>query len=138
MRNLKNKPNTWFWVLSIIALLWNLIGLNAYLQQVFNIEAYKDVYTAEQIDMILRTPHWVNTAFAIAVFSGCIGCVLLLLRQKLSYIFLIISGVTVVLQMGYGLGTGNVINFIIPILTILVSMVLIWFCKMALAKKWIN
>ena len=63
-----NKPPIWYWLLSIIALVWNGMGVNAYLQQAYNTESYQTMYSEEQLEIAANMPAWVTAAFAIAVF----------------------------------------------------------------------
>ena len=82
------KPPVWFWIISVVALLWNGMGVNAYLQQAYMTEGFKAQYNAEQLEAIANTPAWVTAAFAIAVFAGFLGCVGLLLRKKMGQTFI--------------------------------------------------
>ena len=76
------KPPVWFWIISILALIWNSMGVNQYLQQAYNTEAFKSMVSTEELEMIGQLPTWYTAVFAIAVFAGALGCILLLLRKK--------------------------------------------------------
>ena len=76
------KPPTWFWVVSVIALLWNLVGVFNYLNQAFNQVAMLESLNQAQREAFEGIPAWATAAFAIAVFSGTIACIGLLLRKK--------------------------------------------------------
>ncbi len=82
------KPPVWFWIISILALIWNSMGVNQYLQQAYNTEAFKSMVSTEELEMISQLPTWYTAVFAIAVFAGALGCILLLLRKKLAYFVL--------------------------------------------------
>lgn len=82
------KPPVWFWIISILALIWNSMGVNQYLQQAYNTEAFKSMVSTEELEMIGQLPTWYTAVFAIAVFAGALGCILLLLRKKLAYFVL--------------------------------------------------
>lgn len=69
------KPSTSFWIISALALLWNIMGVNAYLQQAFQTDSFKAMYNEEQLKMIAEAPAWATSAFAIAVFGGFFGSV---------------------------------------------------------------
>ncbi len=83
MNNSVNKPTTAFWIICAIALLWNTLGANAYLQQAYKTEAFKSQYNAEQLAIIDSSPIWVTVAFAMGIFGGVIGSLGLLFRKKL-------------------------------------------------------
>ena len=46
-----NKPPTWFWIVSVIALIWNGMGVNQYLGQAYQTESWKSLMTPEQIEI---------------------------------------------------------------------------------------
>ena len=74
------KPPVWFWVVSVIALLWNLVGVMNYLNQAFNQVALLEAMDQAQRTAFESIPAWATAAFAIAVFSGTLACIRLLDR----------------------------------------------------------
>jgi hypothetical protein len=139
----KTKPPVWFWIISVIALLWNAMGVNAYIQQAYKTDSFKAMYTEEQLDMIANTPAWATAAFAVAVFGGILGSLGLLLRKKWAKSLFILSLLGIIVQMTYNLfiskamevyGPGAVI---MPILVLFVGVFLLWYSKKAIAKKWL-
>ena len=137
------KPSTSFWVISIIALLWNLMGVNAYLQQAFQTDTFKAMYNEEQLKMIAEAPAWTTAAFAIAVFGGFFGSVLLLLRKQSAKTIFIISLLGILVQMYYNFfiidsiavyGPGAMA---MPIMVILFAVFLIWYTNFCTKKNWI-
>ena len=70
----QNKAPSWFWILSAVMLVWNLMGVMAYIAQVtMSPEALAALPVAEQ-NLHANTPAWANGAFAIAVWGGAAGC----------------------------------------------------------------
>jgi len=102
-----NKPPIWFWIISVVALVWNLMGVNAYLQQEFNTEAHRAMYTSEQLEQIAQQPAWYTAAFAIAVFCGALGCLFLLLRKTWAKPMFILSIIGIIGQIIYNLVLNN-------------------------------
>ena len=76
------KPPVWFWVVSIIALVWNLMGVAAYLMDAYMSIEQLEAMSQEMRELYEGRPAWVTAAFAIAVFAGFIGSIGLLLRKK--------------------------------------------------------
>lgn len=143
MGNSTNKPPIWFWIVSVLALIWNLMGVNQYLQQVYETDSFKSMYTSEQLDIIAQQPAWYTAAFAIAVFFGALGCLGLLLRKSWSKLMFIISLLGIIGQMiynlilnDYGLQGGFAISMQITIP--LVAILLIFLSKKAIGKGWIK
>ena len=58
------KPPTWFWVVSIIALLWNLMGVFNYLNQAFNQQAILETLDQAQREAFEGIPAWATAACA--------------------------------------------------------------------------
>ena len=101
--NYLRKPSNLFWVISSIALVWNLMGVFNYLDQAFMTDKILETLPKEQQILYQDVPAWVTAAFAIAVFSGTLGSLLLLLKKKIATTFFIISFLGIVGQMSYGL-----------------------------------
>lgn len=137
------KPSASFWVISIIALLWNLMGVNAYLQQAFQTDAFKAMYNEEQLKMITEAPSWATGAFAIAVFGGVLGCILLLIRKQSAKTIFIISLLGILVQMYYNFFVIDSIAvygpgaMAMPIMVILFAVFLIWYTNFCTKKNWI-
>jgi hypothetical protein len=131
-----NKPGVLFWVISIIALLWNGMGVNQYLQQAYNTDAFKAMYPDEKtMDMIQNTPSWVMGAFAVAVFGGFLGSVFLLLRKKIAKPIFFVSLIAIVIQMFYNVVMSNAMEVygpgavIMPIMVIGFGLFIYWYTK---------
>lgn len=133
-----NKPPFWYWVVSVIALIWNCLGVDGYLGQVYNTERYRSSFTPEQLEIAANSPSWIIRAFAVAVFSGVLASILLLLRKKWATTFWGISLVAVVLQMGYALITGKHAGVVMVVMIIVFAFLFLWFSKKAEANGWIN
>lgn len=138
------KPPTWFWIVAVIGLLWNIIGVFQYLSQAFINEETKALMSADELNFIEQTPAWINVAFAIAVWFGLIGCIALLMKKKRAKSFLLISLIAVIIQMSYSIFATNamelfgVISVIMPTIVILVAILLFFFSKKAVANNWLT
>lgn len=96
------------WVIGIVALLWNLGGAMDYLMTETKNEAYMGKFTPEQLEFFYSIPAWVVAFWALAVWGGVLGAVLLLLRKKLAWPVLLVSFLSMVVTMihNYGLAGG--------------------------------
>ncbi|OCK42023.1 hypothetical protein BA195_12485 [Tenacibaculum soleae] len=131
-----NKPTIWFWVIGIIAVLWNAMGVNQYLQQAYNTDVFKAMYPDEKVlEMALNTPSWVMGAFAIAVFGGALGSVFLLLRKKIAKPIFLVSLIAIVIQMFYNVFMSGALDVyglgavIMPIMIIGFAVFILWYTK---------
>jgi len=136
--NFKQKPPIWFWIVSVIGLIWNAMGVNAYLQQAYNTESHRAMYTQEQLDIVANTPTWVTAAFAIAVFAGFLGFVFILLRKKLGYTLMLLSLLAVVIQMSYLLINDYTSSIVMTIMIIVFAILFVVLARLFVAKGWIK
>jgi hypothetical protein len=142
--NYLRKPSNLFWVISSIALVWNLMGVFNYLDQAFMTNKVLEVLPKEQQILYQDVPVWVTAAFAIAVFSGTLGSLLLLLKKKNASTFFIISFLGIMGQMSYGLlidqnsDSFGPMGIAMPIIIIAFGGYLIWYSKKANEHRWLS
>ena len=98
MTSYLRKPGSLFWVISGLALVWNLIGVINYLGQVLMTDEVLKSLPKEQQLMYQDVPSWVTAAFAVAVFSGTVGAIFLLLKKKVSSIFFKLAKIQIVMD----------------------------------------
>lgn len=137
MTTLKVKPPIWYWLVSIIAVFWNAMGVDQYIGQAYKTERWKTNITPEQIDLVNTLPQWLTAAFALAVFSATIASFGLLLRKKWTYPLFVMSLVAVIIQMGYILISGHTNSLGMTLSIIGFAVFLVWFSKHAITKRWI-
>jgi len=70
------------WVIGVFALLWSAMGAFDYVMTQTGNEAYLSEFTPEQLAFFTSFPVWVNAAWAIAVWGGVLGAILLLTRRR--------------------------------------------------------
>lgn len=138
------KPPVWFWVVSVIALLWNLMGVAAYLGDAYTSVEQLEQMTQEQRALFEGRPAWVTAAFAIAVFAGAIGSIALLIRKKWAKPLLVLSLIAALGQFVYNTFMTNTIEvmgnqaIIFPILVLGFGLYLIFFAKKGIQKGWLS
>ena len=144
MSETTNKPKALFWVISAIALLWNLMGVGAFVFEMMSEpQALIEAYGQAEDDMVFARPGWATGVFAVAVFGGAIGCLLLLLRKKIAIWPLLISLIAVLLQQGYIWGMTDAAklmsgaDYIMPIMIPVIAIFLVWFARKNTAKGWL-
>lgn len=89
-RTTRNTRAPWhLWVIGGIALLWNAMGARDYVMTQTKNEAYMSGFSPEQLAFFYSIPAWVVSAWAIGVWGGVLGALLLLLRRRLAvWVFL--------------------------------------------------
>jgi hypothetical protein len=138
------KPPLSFWIVSGIALAWNLIGLFMYYSGVSATpEQLQAVYSPEQYAAIEATPVWVTSAFAVATTFGVIASILLLLRKALAFPLFVVSFVALLIQDLYlFLLSDSMAVFGSSLLVIqgsvfLGGLIWIWYSRLARNRDWI-
>lgn len=94
----KTRAPIWFWVVGVIALLWNGLGVMAYLQQIAMSAADFAALSRVQQDLLSTLPFWVTAAFAIAVFAGFAASISWLLQKRIAVRLLLLSLLAVIVQ----------------------------------------
>jgi hypothetical protein len=142
--NLPHKPPLWFWILSALLLVWNLLGVMAYVQEAtMTAEALQAMPAAERA-LLLARPAWATAAFAFAVFGGASGGLLLLLRTRIAIAVLVLSSLGVVVQMTHAFAIADSIavygpsGLIMPALVLTISILLIVFALHARKRSWLR
>jgi len=134
-----NQPATTFWIISVIALLWNLAGVYAYLSQAYmSTEVIATLSEPEQM-YYNNVAAWATASFATSVFAGALGGLTLLFRKKIAYALLFISLIAVLIQATYNffiqefMPVENV-QMIWSLVIILIAVFLVWFSNNAKNK----
>jgi hypothetical protein len=138
------KPPKWFYIVAGVALVWNLMGVIAYLQDAMITEAEIAALPAAEQIFYQDIADWAVSAYAFAVWGGFVGCLLLLLRKKWATPVLIVSLLGVLVQMYHAFfivdsmavfGPGELI---MPIMVVAISIYLVYFSRQATANDWIS
>ena len=136
------KAPTWFTVVAAIMLVWNLLGVMAYIAQVtMTPEAMASLPEAQR-QLYENTPTWATAAFAIAVNGGALGCLLLLLKKNLAAIFLQLSLAGLLVQMYHSFFMSRSFEvfgpgaMVMPIMVIVIAVYLVTLAAKAKARRW--
>ncbi|MEZ5710854.1 MAG: hypothetical protein R3E02_15860 [Blastomonas sp.] len=136
------KPPVWFWIIAIVAILWNLMGCAAYVMEMMMTPEQLAALPQEQQDLYAARPSWVTSAFAIAVFAGLVGSIALALRKSVAMPLFALSLIAVLVQNYWSFGVAKVhevmgTNIVIfPLIVVVVAILLLWVARTAKAKGW--
>lgn len=145
-----NKLPVWFWVITGFLVLWGLMGVWVYYDFATSTPESMakyiadGVYTQAYADSLLNTPVWHTAIFAMAVLSGLLGALCLVLRRVWAVPLYVISLLCIVISFFYmfvvvkshtmmsggQIGMEGVV-FALGILGV-------WFSRMAKAKRWLR
>ncbi len=90
-----------FRVVSILAVIWMVLGCLSYLMHVTMAPADIAQLPPGQAELMRTTPPVVYALFGIATWGGLIGAVLMLMKRRLAVPVLLASWIAALLQFGY-------------------------------------
>jgi hypothetical protein len=133
-----------FWIIAGIALVWNLVGVANYIFQVTMTDEMLMQMPEEQRLLIESVPSWATAAFAVAVFGGTLGCVLLLLRKAIAMPVFVVSMAGVIVQLYHAFAVANATEvygpagLVLPALVVAIGILLIWYTHSSAKNGWIS
>ena len=132
----------WYLPVSILALLWNLMGCAAYLSDVMLTAEDIAAMDATQQALYNSRPAWAVAATAVAVWGGAAGCLGLILRKRWSAVMLELSLAGVIVQdIGLFILSGvNPGTFVMVMqgLVLLIAIGLVVLSRRAIANHWLS
>ena len=96
----RNAP-THLWIVGILALLWNGYGAYEYLMTETGNEAFLSKQPAEWVAYWESLPAWLTAFWALGVWGGLAGAVLLLTRSRYAVWAFAASLIGLVIDLGY-------------------------------------
>jgi hypothetical protein len=144
---INNAPTTapkWFVILAVVLVIWNLMGVMAFIMQMTMTAEQISALPAKEQMMYQGIPLWVNIAFGCAVFGGALGCIALVLKKSIALPILLVSLIGVLVQMYHSFFIANSIEVygpgstIMPSMVVIIAIFLVWLANNAKAKGWIS
>ena len=141
-----SKPNTLYWIIATIALLWNLMGLYFFVNENFLMtEEVLAAMPEANRNLIANSPEWGPVVYGIATVGGVLASICMLMRRKLQIPLFLISLLAIVVQMGYGwivqksaevLEPG--MGIILPALVVVFALFFFFYSKRIVKKEWLG
>lgn len=124
------------WIVGIVSALWNAFGCYDYLMTVTRNDAYLANFPAGVLAYYDSLPTWLTGFWAIGVWGGLAGSVLLLMRSRHSVLAFGLSLVGAIIGIGYQLvikpmpaNLTQGMMGIMPYVAILVAAFLLWYSR---------
>jgi len=135
---------TWLKSLAWAALVWNLLGVIAFAMQVMMTPEMISKLPTDQQAAYSNIPLWSTIAFAIAVFGGLLGCILLLMKKALAIPIFAVSLSAILLQQYYNFVVINSIELLglsavfMPIFVITIAILLLYISIKGKQQSWLG
>ena len=122
-----------FWIVGLVALIWNLMGCINLFQQMS--PAGRATLPPEYLSFLEVRPTWALIAFAVSVILGAVGAILLLLRQRVSALAFVASGLGALLATLPALGTGLMSIIIGSAMSVVLAAGFAWYATKKLGRR---
>jgi hypothetical protein len=144
---MKTKPKlpVWFWAVTILLLLWEVMGCFACAMQIVYGAAAMGPVDDWSLKYYAALPPWYNWVYAVATGGGLLGGVALIMRDERASYFFWISLTAIIATFGVAFaatdliahkGLDRVLPF--PLVIAAVGAFSIWFTEFAAKKGWIG
>ena len=120
-----------FWIVGVVALIWNGLGCMNFLQQLnpTGLSTLPPEYAA----YIETRPTWAFVAFAVPVVAGLVGAILMLIKSRMSVPAFVLSGVGALVVTLSTLSSGIISVVIGSAISVVFSAALAWYSSRKLA-----
>ena len=81
------------WLIGILGALWSAMGVLSFVLTQMRVEAVMSGFPPQQREYFESFPWWTVAFWAIDVFGGVIGCLLLILKNRLAFQVLLASAI---------------------------------------------
>lgn len=144
MATLRNRAPAWFWVVTVLIVLWAAAGVAAFYLDVNTTPEQLAKMSAYDQKLLASRPTWFLWLYGVAVWSGLIGGVVLLLRSSLAQAAFVLSLIAVVAMFGYFFAVTDIVavkGFVasagFPIVIGALAVFQVWFAGYARRRGWI-
>ncbi len=123
------------WIIGVVTLLWNLMGAYDYLMTQTQNAGYMARFDQAQLDYFYGFPVWFEFFWALAVWGGVLGSILLLLRKRAAVGVFAVSFVSMLVTTVYSFGLSNgrevmgVAGFVFTMVIFLVGLGLVLYSR---------
>jgi len=132
--NAETRAPAHLWIVGVLALLWNGFGCFDYLMTNLKNQTYLTQFSADQLAYMDSLPTWLTGSWALGVWGGLAGSILLLMRSRYSVWVLGLSFVGAVVGLGYQMFMTDMpasmkegAMGVIPWVIILIAAFLLWY-----------
>ena len=137
-----NTP-TWFKVVAVLALLWNLLGCFAFFSDLSLLPEDLAKMSEAQQALYAARAGWAVAATAAALFGGALGSIGLLLREKWVFPVFVLSLLSILVQdfglfvLADGASLGGPVVVVMQAVVLAVGIGLVLLSRKGIARGWL-
>ncbi len=142
--NSSKQMSTGLKVFAWLMVLWNGIGVAAFFSQIMMTPEMIAQLPEAQQAVYRDIPVWSYSAYALAVFGGLIGSILLALGKKLAFPVLVISLAGVIVQQYYNFVVIDAIGImgwgivVMPVIVTAIALLLVLISQRGVRSGWLH
>ena len=142
--NSSKQMSTGLKVFAWLMVLWNGIGVAAFFSQIMMTPEMIAQLPEAQQAVYRDIPVWSYSAYALAVFGGLIGSILLALGKKLAFPVLVISLAGVIVQQYYNFVVIDAIGImgwgivVMPVIVTTIALLLVLISQRGVRAGWLH
>ena len=138
------RPSLLFWIVAVLALVWNLFGLWSFWYHLTATPEIVASWAEPQQRIWEAMPRWLFVPFGIATIGGVLGSVGLLSRRRWAVVVLLVSLLAILVQFGaiylvtptWELTGARGAAF--PVVLAVVGLFLWWYARRAATRGWLR
>ncbi len=141
---LARRAPPWFWIVTLLLLLWQAMGLLSFYEHVTNgAEAMGAVPSDYDRQLIASLPRWYDWVYAVATWGGLAAGIALVLRRAIAVPLAIVSLAAIVVMFGWMFLATDIIAMkgwwttYFPAAIFAIGAFTLWFAMTAKARGWI-
>lgn len=137
MSEIHIRPHWSFWIICVVALIWNVMGSINFIMQT-NPEMLANYPEAAQ-SLIASRPLWGTIAFAFSVFGGVLAEIIFLLKKSIAYYIFIVSFLGALIINIHTFQVSSALDIWVgSLMSLIIAAFLIWYSKLVKRKGWVN
>ncbi|TWT19056.1 sugar transporter [Luteimonas marina] len=140
-----SKPPVLFWIIAVLAVLWNLAGTYSFYYHLSATPEIVASWADDQQRIFAAMPRWLFVPFAVATVGGLVGSLGLLWRSRWAVPVLALSLLAIIVQFAGNYLTTPLLweltgarGALFPLVIALVGLFLWWYARRAAARGWLR
>ena len=144
---MESKPTipTMFWVISIIALVWNFMGVSGFVAHMMTTPEMIAAMPLPERELYEAYPFWTQITYGIGTIGGILGSIALVMKKAWAVPIFLASFIAVMINMPFGMFATNSIEImgvfggiVFPVIIMAIAAFLWYYSKKAKDNNWLT